>query len=280
MVGSSRCAARRHDSASCGEAVAFPRRGSRAALGALALLLAPLLVLDRAAPAGAAPEPPPRPAEFGGTEPGAAEQPVPAASAPPAPEASADAGAASDCLARLRRAGWTVEAAPQPSPGRPDCQVADPVRLLRLAPADRRAEIQFPDRPVVACRLAEPLGRWVGGIVAPVAAAAAGARLAALSTGPGTECRTRDRIAGAKLSAHATGQAIDVAGFTMADGQRLPVRVPAGQAAWAGAFAAVRTAACGWFTTVLGPGSDVYHAEHLHLDIQQHGSSDRYRICQ
>jgi hypothetical protein len=42
----------------------------------------------------------------------------------------------------------------------------------------------------------------------------------------------------------------------------------------------VRQAACGWFTTVLGPGSDEAHHDHLHVDIQQHGSSDRYRICQ
>ena len=42
----------------------------------------------------------------------------------------------------------------------------------------------------------------------------------------------------------------------------------------------IRVAACGWFTTVLGPGSDAAHAEHLHVDILQHGSSDRYRICQ
>ena len=36
----------------------------------------------------------------------------------------------------------------------------------------------------------------------------------------------------------------------------------------------------GWFLTVLGPGSDAAHSDHMHLDIQQHGSSDRYRICQ
>jgi hypothetical protein len=39
-------------------------------------------------------------------------------------------------------------------------------------------------------------------------------------------------------------------------------------------------AACGWFTTILDPGSDPAHADHLHVDIQQHGSSGRYRICQ
>jgi hypothetical protein len=42
----------------------------------------------------------------------------------------------------------------------------------------------------------------------------------------------------------------------------------------------VRAAACGWFTTVLGPGSDAEHTDHLHVDIALHGTSDRYRICQ
>ena len=43
---------------------------------------------------------------------------------------------------------------------------------------------------------------------------------------------------------------------------------------------AVRTAACGWFTTVLGPGSDAFHASNMHLDIELHGSSGSYRICE
>jgi uncharacterized protein len=43
---------------------------------------------------------------------------------------------------------------------------------------------------------------------------------------------------------------------------------------------AIRVAACGWFTTMLGPGSDAAHGDHMHVDILQHGSSDRYRICQ
>jgi hypothetical protein len=42
----------------------------------------------------------------------------------------------------------------------------------------------------------------------------------------------------------------------------------------------VRTAACGWFTTVLGPGSDSFHSNNMHLDIESHGASGSYRICQ
>ncbi|MFD0463084.1 extensin family protein [Microvirga aerilata] len=42
--------------------------------------------------------------------------------------------------------------------------------------------------------------------------------------------------------------------------------------------AAVQKAACPIFTTVLGPGSDAAHGDHLHLDLRQRKGD--YRICQ
>jgi len=98
-------------------------------------------------------------------------------------------------------------------------------------------------------------------------------------TGPGFECRNRNRAATGKLSAHAEGLAIDMAGFELADGSTLSIKEGAGERT-KGVLDAVRRAGCGWFTTILGPGSDAAHADHLHVDLQQHGSSDRYRICQ
>src|SRR2546422_709012 len=61
---------------------------------------------------------------------------------------------------------------------------------------------------------------------------------------------------------------------------RLKAVKPDGDEHMQATVAAIRVAACGWFTTVLGPGSDAAHADHMHVDIMQHGSSDRYRICQ
>ncbi len=39
--------------------------------------------------------------------------------------------------------------------------------------------------------------------------------------------------------------------------------------------------ACGYFTTVLGPGSNAFHYNHYHLDLAMHGSTSRglRRIC-
>jgi hypothetical protein len=104
--------------------------------------------------------------------------------------------------------------------------------------------------------------------------------LKAVHTGPGLECRHRNRAVSGKLSAHAEGLAIDIAAFELADGSRLNIK-PTGQPEQGRAvLETVRRAGCGWFTTILGPGSDAAHADHLHVDVQQHGSSDRYRICQ
>lgn len=221
---------------------------------------------------GGAPLPPPRPADLG------AERPAEVPSGPPAPDPSPPSTAG--CLGELRKAGTSAE--PVPAPGVPDpaCTIEEPVRLSAIAdPSGRPGAIALPDRPIVACRLAVAFSAWAGRVAAPILADSRKSELRAILTGPGFECRPRNRQAGAKLSAHALGLAIDVAGFRFADGPALSV----GTAAKGGdeaAFAAVRASACGWFLTVLGPGSDLFHANHLHLDVQQHGSSNRYRICQ
>ena len=145
----------------------------------------------------------------------------------------------------------------------------------------------LPDGPLLACALAEPVATWLARIAAPALEAELGSPLVAVRTGPGYECRGRNRQAGGKPSAHAAGRALDVASFELADKRVLPISaMPAAGSAVgrageaAGVLQALRISACGWFTTVLGPGSDAFHADHLHVDIERRGSSDRYRICE
>lgn len=209
--------------------------------------------------------------------PGVAASPVvPATPAVPATPVE------SDCMAGLAGSGIVVESAAQPSPANPACQIDQPVKLLSVADAtDGGRMVSFPSAPVLACKLARPLGSWLSGVAFPVLRVAHGASVRVVLTGPGSECRSRDRIPGERLSAHAIGLALDVAGFGFTDGKTLAIKPDeAAPAADRAALAAARTAACGWFTTILGPGSDPYHTDHLHVDIQQHGTSDRYRICQ
>ena len=140
-------------------------------------------------------------------------------------------------------------------------------------------DIRLPEEPVVSCQFAERLTAWLGNLVAPLIAGRMSADLRAVHTGPGYECRNRNGAATGKLSAHAVGQAIDISAFELSGGKSIPIK-PDGDEAMRSVVDSVRTAACGWFTTVLGPGSDAAHAEHLHVDLLLHGTSDRYRICQ
>jgi hypothetical protein len=139
--------------------------------------------------------------------------------------------------------------------------------------------VHLPEEPIVSCRFAERLADWLGHSVAPLIAGRMFADLRAVRTGPGYECRNRNGAATGKLSAHAVGEAIDISVFELSNGKFIPVK-PSGDEATGDVIDSVRTAACGWFTTVLGPGSDAAHADHMHVDIALHGSSDRYRICQ
>jgi hypothetical protein len=123
------------------------------------------------------------------------------------------------------------------------------------------------------------LADYVRLIVAPLGQAMLNAKVAAIETGPGYECRTQDRIAGAKISAHGHGLAVDLTAISFLDKRRVLVerQTDADEASY---FRALRTAACGWFTTVLGPGADAFHAANMHLDIERHDPTGSYRICQ
>ena len=213
------------------------------------------------------PLPPPRPPELGAPEKAQAEP------SPPAPKGDA----ASTCLTKLIADGVSAEAASAPATPVEGCGIDAPVRLSSIMVEG--GAVSLPDRPLVACEFAAVLADYVRLIVAPLGQAMLHAKVAEIETGPGYTCRTQDRIAGAKISAHGKGLAVDFVAIRLADKRRIVVERQTG-ADEASYFRAIRTAACGWFTTVLGPGSDAFHANNMHLDIEQHGSSGSYRICE
>ena len=245
---------------------------SRPACAAAVLLIIVLVPLATVA----VPLPPLRPRNQG-SAPSPPPAPVQPAPAQPPPAASPTDG---ECLAGLQTLGFNAEAVGAPPALEPECVIDTPVRLrsLRLS-AEPVRDITFPDGPVVACRFAERFGHWVGDLAAVLVRGQLGTELKAVPTGVGFECRTRNRAATGKLSAHALGLAVDVAGFELASGGRLFV-TESQDSPKVTLLSALRRASCGWFTTILGPGTDAMHADHWHLDIQQHGSSASYRICQ
>jgi hypothetical protein len=84
-------------------------------------------------------------------------------------------------------------------------------------------------------------------------------------------CRGMNNQAGASLSEHSFGNAVDIMSFRFADGRELTV-----ERGWRGSQAEqdflreVFVGSCRYFTTVLGPGSDSFHYNHIHLDLARH----------
>ena len=135
------------------------------------------------------------------------------------------------------------------------------------------SRVRIEPAAVLRCAMAESFAAWVREVSGRIAML--GAPLRGVQNLDSYECRTRDRISGAKLSEHAKGDAIDVGAFVLTDGRRIKLTdtsVPEQLREQ------LRNTACHSFTTVLGPGADKYHNHHIHLDnlVRKHG----YRICQ
>jgi hypothetical protein len=228
--------------------------------------------LQASSASNAAPLPPPRPAE-------APSHPAPndlARAEQTKPTPTIDQA----CLDRLSAAGIEFEPVTLPRAVNPECAIATPVRLKAVKLTPRwRTSVRLPEEPTLSCQFGEQFGHWLRDLVAPLIAGELAVELKSVHTGPGYECRNRSRAEIGKISAHASGLAVDVASFELANGEILRIK-PNGDEQLRATVDAIRVAACGWFTTVLGPGSDAAHAEHMHVDILQHGSSDHYRICQ
>jgi len=208
-------------------------------------------------------------------EPDAAAPPEPAG--PPVREllAESDADFAA-CTAALAALGARfAERPPLTDPDERDCGIARPVALSEILPG-----VALHPEAVLRCAAALALAEWTRDFVMPAARRLPGrGALTRIDHGTAYLCRPRNGVAGATLSEHAFGNAIDIAGFGFARGDALSVTARAGDGSLEEAFqAAVRKAACLSFTTVLGPGADDAHADHLHLDVKARGGG--FRLCQ
>jgi hypothetical protein len=152
------------------------------------------------------------------------------------------------------------------------CGGPDVVHLERIILADHTA-IAVEPPATLRCEMAEAVVNFVRQDLAS-AAARLGAALSAIENYDSYDCRGRNRVAGAKLSEHGRANALDIRSVRLKDGR---VVRPADAGAPLEFRLAMKTAVCNRFTTVLGPGSDGYHEDHIHVDLaERHGG---YRIC-
>jgi hypothetical protein len=235
-----------------------------------ASLAVPLLVpLAEIAVAQTVPLPRPRP--FSNTESATARSAPgtlstsPHSETPPAPSA---------CRLRL-----TAERAIAPSvddiSGPGGCGGSDLVRLEAVVMPDMsRVEISPP--AVLQCAMADALVNWVRDDLAELAAFNLGSRLKSMRNYAAYHCRPRNNIIGAMMSEHGRGNAIDVRSITLVNGKTVePTDVHVAREFREG----WKKSVCGRFSTVLGPGSDGYHENHIHVDLMQRRNGYR-AMCQ
>ena len=128
----------------------------------------------------------------------------------------------------------------------------------------------------LACPLVSVLDQWIDTAVQPAALRWFGQPVVEIKQISAYSCRGMNGNSNARISEHAFGNAIDIAVFTLADGRKIAVKT-----GWHGApeeqgfLHDVQGAACDRFTTVLAPGSDAHHYDHMHVDLMRRASGRR-----
>lgn len=232
----------------------------------------------RSAHSARIPLPKPRPEEA----PKAADEAAPEADGNPSPDKPAankpaEATPPPEKQLSACRIALTEEIAVAPSipdihgPGA--CGGEDLVRLEAIVLPDKR-KVAVKPAAILRCIMASAIADWVRTDMVPLAASL-GSTITDLDNFDSFECRGRNRVVGAMLSEHGKANALDVRSLKLANGQSIGLT---DRTLSRDVRERVLHSVCSRFSTVLGPGSDWYHEDHIHLDLAQRRND--YRICQ
>ncbi|WP_343698253.1 extensin family protein [Caulobacter sp.] len=180
-------------------------------------------------------------------------QPIGLATAGKLARISADPAA---CRAALRAGG--IDPVDQPVREEGFCSTRDTVRAQsRLSPA----------APIMTCPVALGYALWERQVIEPAARQGLASPVTRVEHLGTYACRTIGGAKSGRPSQHATANALDVAGFRLADGRRITVLKDfRGDDDEARFLHTVRDGACRVFGVVLGPDYNAAHADHLHLN--------------
>jgi hypothetical protein len=134
----------------------------------------------------------------------------------------------------------------------------------------------------IGCPLTAALDRWTRDSVQPAAYRYFGRPVVEIKQIAAYGCRGRNGNRYGDISEHAFGNALDIAGFRLAGGDE--ITVVGGW--WRGSprerafLQAVFAGACAEFYTVLGPGSDRHHYNHIHVDLLLSSARSGRHLCQ
>ena len=158
-------------------------------------------------------------------------------------------------------------------------QPMPPLGPSRGTPIEAVGPVAVKPAATLACPIVSVLDRWLADSVQPAAQRWFNSRVVEIKQISAYSCRGMNGNPNSHISEHAFGNALDIAAFTLADGRRITVKdgwhgLPEEQ----GFLRDVQGAACREFNTVLAPGSNVYHYDHIHVDLMRRAT--RRYICE
>jgi hypothetical protein len=199
-------------------------------------------------------------------------RPATVAETPDGNPPASDETAPSACRLRLTSRLAVAPSLP-PILGPGECGGEDLVELEAVVLADK-SRVAVTPPAIVNCAFAEAIVAWVRQDILP-ATRSLGSALKSIDNYASYDCRGRNRVIGAKLSEHGKANALDVRSLALANGKvvrltdlHLDKDFREG----------LRRRTCSRFTTVLGPGSDGYHEDHIHVDLAERRGG--HRMCQ
>ncbi|WP_377296393.1 extensin family protein [Rhizobium sp. SGZ-381] len=202
-----------------------------------------------------------------------ATEPTKDASPAPPPIVKEDPEALQACLSELTSLGAEFKTLPEVKDDENGCGIEKPIALSQVLPG-----IPLADQSPMRCEAALSLARWMKGTVEPsLKLALPERRIIGIDNASSYACRLRNHAETGKISEHARGNAIDIGGFKLDNGDTIAMTPKEEDSTLTGAFQRTATAgACLYFTTVLSPGSDATHQDHLHLDVLERKGGYRY----
>ena len=176
------------------------------------------------------------------------------------------------CTAELKSMGAEFKEMARIDDGN-GCGIDRPIEVRSLG-----GGVKLSPSGTMRCQAAVNLARWTRDVVVPSLKKAQPQEvLAEVNQASAYVCRKRNGAETGKISEHARGGAVDMAGFTFKSGRSFTIAPREEDSTLNGAFQrSITSAACLYFATVLDPGSDKAHETHLHLDTLKRKGGYRY----
>lgn len=158
--------------------------------------------------------------------------------------------------------------------GRGTCGMVHPFKVAAM----NAGTVEVSPKATLACPVISELDRWIADSVQRSAMTWFGEQVAEIKQISAYSCRGMNGQPGAHISEHAFGNALDIAAFKLQSGHEIVIKKAWKNGSYEerGFLRDVAMDACDRFATVLAPGSNVYHYDHIHLDLSRRASGNTY----